>query len=167
MNLEDLPSGRPVFIDSNIFLYSIVGHPRFGPSCLQFFRRLESGEVDGRTSAFVLGEVYHKLLLADARRTLGVPMDRVVAELKRRPEAIPTLTAAREQMEIVRGYGIPVLPVPDFRAVVAASMAYGLLSTDSAHVAAMEATGIADIATNDRDFFRVGTLRIWAPSQSG
>lgn len=167
MILEEFPAGVPLFIDANIFLYAIVGHPRFGPSCLRLFRRLESGDVEGRTSAFVLGEVYHKLLLADARGALGVPMDRVVAELKRRPDTIPTLAAAREQMEIVLGYGIPVLPVPDFRAVVAASMANGLLATDAAHVAVMEAAGIADIATNDRDFRRVGTLRVWAPSQSG
>jgi predicted nucleic acid-binding protein len=69
-------------------------------------------------------------------------------------------------MEIVLGYRIPVLPVPDFRAIVAASMANGLLSSDAAHVAVMEAADIADVATNDHDFLRVGTLRVWMPSQA-
>jgi predicted nucleic acid-binding protein len=43
------------------------------------------------------------------------------------------------------------------------SNAYGLLASDALILALMEEYGITDLATNDDDFDRVPSLRVWKP----
>ena len=42
---------------------------------------------------------------------------------------------------------------------------YGLLTNDSIILAVMSRYKIADLATNDRDFRRVPSIRVWAPTK--
>jgi len=39
LNLNQVPSGTRIFIDSNIFLYIFLKHPKFGEICQKFIKR--------------------------------------------------------------------------------------------------------------------------------
>jgi predicted nucleic acid-binding protein len=43
--LSQVPSGERIFIDANIFLYSVFGHAVYGKSCNDFLRRAENDEI--------------------------------------------------------------------------------------------------------------------------
>jgi predicted nucleic acid-binding protein len=41
-SLDQFPSASEIFIDSNIFLYDILGHPRFRAACIAFLEKIEA-----------------------------------------------------------------------------------------------------------------------------
>jgi len=57
--LKSLPPESRIFIDANIFLYSILGHPTLKDSCNEFLFKIEKGTYDAVTSTLVLNEVVH------------------------------------------------------------------------------------------------------------
>jgi predicted nucleic acid-binding protein len=57
-----LPDSR-IFVDANIFLYAILGHPALKPRCQKFLMNIENGQYRAMTSSLVLNEVLHKLML--------------------------------------------------------------------------------------------------------
>ena len=60
-SLNDLPSGKVIYVDSNIFIYDTTEHPKYAPSCSKFLDRIESGEITGITSILTISETTHKL----------------------------------------------------------------------------------------------------------
>ena len=62
-------------------------------------------------------------------------------------------------------YGVTVLPVDMDTIIrsVESGEKYGLLTTDSIHLAAMMRHKICNIATNDSDFERVDLVAVWDP----
>jgi len=44
------------FVDTNVFIYTLTGHPKFGETAKRILERIEAGEV-AVTSTFVLCEV--------------------------------------------------------------------------------------------------------------
>ena len=72
LKLSQLPDGESVFLDANIFLYSAFDHPAFGEACRDFLVRVDREEVHGYCSAFVLNEVFHKLMMSEIVEKFGV-----------------------------------------------------------------------------------------------
>ncbi len=42
MTLDQVPTGAPVFVDSNILVYHFQPHPSFGPACHRLLERIFS-----------------------------------------------------------------------------------------------------------------------------
>ena len=63
MRLESIPSGTRVFIDANIFIYHFTG---VSTECSDFLNRCERRDLEGITSANVLLEVLHRLMMVEA-----------------------------------------------------------------------------------------------------
>jgi predicted nucleic acid-binding protein len=72
LKLSQLPDGESIFLDANIFLYSAFGHPTFGGACKDLLARVDQEEVHGYCSAFVLNEVFHKLMMSEIVDKFGV-----------------------------------------------------------------------------------------------
>lgn|GEM_PF-6612847 len=47
--LGSLPRGSKIFIDANIFLYSIFGHPTLKLPCKEFLLKVENGAYESVT----------------------------------------------------------------------------------------------------------------------
>jgi len=69
--LSRVPASERVFIDANIFLYSVFEHAVYGKSCRDFLKRIESNEIRVFTTDLVLNEVFHKLMIAEIAETEG------------------------------------------------------------------------------------------------
>ena len=54
MILSQVPLSERIFIDANIFLYSVFEHPAYGRSCREFLKHVENDEIKGFTSDLVL-----------------------------------------------------------------------------------------------------------------
>ena len=53
LNLNQVPSGTRIFIDSNIFLYIFLKHPKFEETCQRFIKRTETMDIEGIVDEFV------------------------------------------------------------------------------------------------------------------
>jgi predicted nucleic acid-binding protein len=57
-----ITSGRPLYLDSNIFIFALEAEPQFGPDCSELLRAVDAGDVLAVTSELALAEVLVKPL---------------------------------------------------------------------------------------------------------
>lgn len=151
-----------MFVDSTIFIYHFTGA---SPDCREFLERCERGDVTGLTSALVLAETAHRLMMIEAVSLKLVTPSKVPAKLREKPSLIRKLGIASEQTNRIPLMGIEVAPV-DLRTFIRATelqRKHGLLMNDSLVAAAAEASRAAGIASADRDFARL-EIDLYSPS---
>lgn len=163
MILSQVPSGERIFIDANIFLYSVFGHSVYGKSCNDFLKRAENDEIKAFTSDLALNEIFHKLMIAEIAELEGIETNDAARMIKRRPKIIGELNRVWAEMELISSFGISILNMGAYPEFVRLSKEYMLTAADAAHLAAMESFGIVSMASNDRDFQRVPWLKLWRP----
>ena len=125
--------------------------------------RVDREEVHGYCSAFVLNEVFHKLMISEIVEKFGVQAKAASGLFKQRPEIIRELSDLWAEMDIITSINIKILNGQIFPEFVDLSKKYRLLAMDSAHLAVMRRNGLTNLATNDTDFSRVAELKIWKP----
>ena len=151
-----------VYIDTNILLYSAFNHPNFGESCRNFLERVDQGRVKGYISDFVLGEVFHKLMIAEVTKKLMMNTGKAISYIKVNPKIISELETTWEEMKHIEESGIVILKnITVFPEFVQISRKYSLMATDAFHVTVMKKSGIRTIVTFDKDFERVDFVRVW------
>jgi len=156
--------GSAVFIDSNIFLYVTLAHPKYRYSCKRFLERVDEGDLHGLTSVLVCNEVFHRLMIAEITKRLGITAKQAVKLIKERPETIEKLEIVWVEMKLIENSNVRILSADTlFPSFVEISRKYNLLATDAIHVATMKKHGVKNIATNDRDFERVDWIKVWKP----
>ena len=64
--LSALPDGVSCFVDANIICYHLVQTPPLSEECPQFIKRIERGTFRVSTSAAIVAEAIHKVMLAEA-----------------------------------------------------------------------------------------------------
>lgn len=164
--LGSLPPGSKIFIDANIFLYSIFGHPTLKPQCKEFLLKIENGVYESVTSTLVLNEVMHKLILAEVTKIKRLSSERDALKLiKEHHEIISSLSMTWRDYTDIKKYPIAILSIDEdmMDTAIEISKKHGLLISDSVHLAAMNSNGIINIASNDGDFERVKGIKVWSP----
>ena len=137
MTFADLLAGEGIFLDANPLVYHFAPDPLFAHHLMT----LEASALFGWTS-------------------------KVVEHLKQQPAAIQKLTNFRQAIEKTPHLSIQVLTVPAglIATAAAVSQQYGLLSNDALIVAIMQAHGLTNLASQDRDFDRVPGITRYAPA---
>jgi len=165
MTLDQLPGRASVFLDANAFVYFFAADPVLGPSCDQFFTRIQSHEIDAYTSTHVLSEAAYRLMILEAAVQFGW-QSKIVPKLKRQPGGIAQLRRFRTVMEQVPQRGVSVLTVapPLIPTAAAISRQCGLLTNDALIIAVKQASGLTHLASGDRDFDRVPGITRYEPA---
>jgi len=161
-----IPVGRRVFIDSNIFLYEVFDHPKFGESAYRILKDVENGSIEGVTSTLVLDEVLHKMILIEASDKFQISIKETVPFLKKNHKEIPLLEASWKDIDRIQKIeNLTVCGIsPDvFKSSINVAKTNMLLAHDALHIAVMKYESIADIATNDNDFERIEGVTVWKP----
>ena len=166
--MSNIPTESQVFLDTNVLLYAITEHPRFGLWCDALLDRIQRGEVVGYISVVVLNEFIHKLIIGEIAQKVGLKPDRVVQYLKRHREILGTLEAYEVAAEVQTSYSLVILGVTAETCLLARRLmqVHQLLSNDAFHLAVMQETGIQDLVTNDTDFDGIEGLQVWKPGES-
>src|SRR6516225_8107360 len=99
MNLDQVPAGAQVFIDSNILVYHFQPHPSFGAMCHQLLERIERQDIEGYTSTNLLGELAHRLMVIEAGALPGWGGGKVLNHLKQQPGVVKLLTHFQTAVE--------------------------------------------------------------------
>ncbi len=160
--LSDLPPGSEVLIDANIFVYAFLEISR---QCIEFLHRCSAEDVLAVTTADVVSDVCHRLMLAEAVATGVVPRQSAPL-LKRKPEFVRSLSKYWLLTAGVFQLGILVLELDDTRVRQAHEMIerHGLLTKDSLVLAAADEYGVEALASLDSDFDNIDWLTVYKPT---
>jgi len=164
----EISSHSKVFLDTNILLYAVTDHPRFGQWCNALLDRIHRGDVTGYVSAVVLNEFIHKLIIGEVAQKTGIKPGQVIQYLKRKPEALEELEAYAIVDEVDTSYDLIILEVTAdiFRIARRLMQAYRLMSNDALHLAVMQKSNLQNLVTNDSDFDGIEGVHVWKPGES-
>lgn len=165
-SLDNLIPESKVFVDANIYLHTILGHPLYKYRCQRFLENIENGLYRAMTSSLVLNEVLHKLMLAEAVRMYKLSSERDALKLiKEKPELISNMSEVWKTYSDLNKYPITVFSIDkeSLNIAVLLSKKYGLLISDAVHASIMKINNIDNIATNDGDFERIEGITVWKP----
>lgn len=137
LNIYSVPSGTRIFIDSNIFLYIFLKHPKFGVACQKFIKRTEDMDIQGVVDEFVYNEVMHKLMATALVNRFNCSPQKAIIFVKNTPEILKEFPVLWEAGEILQAMNIKVISGPFFPESFALMQEHHLLITDAVHVAAM------------------------------
>lgn len=163
MRLNEIPAGRRVFIDANIFIYHFTGASR---ECLEFFKRCETKDLTGITGLMVLAEVCHQLMIAEAISRSLISPARPVRQLQKRPEIVKQLHVYTGQMSSLLSWGLEIIH-PGEQLMAESQLfrsRYGLLTNDSFIPACMRKANTGLLASNDQVFQQIPGLQVYAPA---
>ena len=166
MTLDQVPAGARVLIDANILVYHFQPHPAFGPICARLIERIERQDIDGFTSASLLGEVAHRLMVIEAGALPGWGGAKVLNRLKQQPAVVQQLTRFQTAVETVLQSRIQLLAIAGALASAAATLSrqHGLLTNDAVILALMHHHNFGLLASHDAHFDRVPGITRYAPA---
>jgi predicted nucleic acid-binding protein len=165
MTFANIPQGSQVFIDANPFVYHASADPIYGAACKQLMERIARREIEGFTSAHVLGDVAHRLMTLEAIANLGWAAKGIAVRLRHNSAEVQKLVRFRHAIDDVAQTGLHVLPV-DFSLIAAGtalSQQYGLLTGDALVIAIMRQHHLTNLASLDADFDRVPGITRYSP----
>src|SRR5262245_6983638 len=163
MNFDDLQPGDQVFLDSNIFVYHFLG---LSQDCRQILSRCHQETLKGITSSFIVAEVMHRLMTAEATSRQLVTPSQVVKKLRERPDIVKQLQAPDQCVARIKEMKIEIAPltVSMLEASASVRQQYGLLTNDSLLIAAMRELNLQKLVTLGQDFAQVSGLLFYQPS---
>jgi predicted nucleic acid-binding protein len=101
MILDQIPARAAVFVDANILVYHFQPHPTFGPMCNRLVERIELQVIEGFTSALLLAEVAHRLMVIEAGTLPGWAGGKVLNRLKQQRQVVQQLTLFQTSIDSV------------------------------------------------------------------
>lgn len=163
--LHDIPDGTHCFVDANIICYYIVETEPFSDPCAQFIKRIEQQTIIASTSAVVIAEATHKVMLAEAVQQHGLDHRGLAHRLQRHRDLIVGLSEHKKVALLAHALNMHVEPVTIDILERAADVSgqHRLLTNDSLTIAVMEKLGLSNLVTNDDNFDSIPGLTIWKP----
>ncbi len=162
MKLDNLKAKSSVFIDANIFIYHFTGASDESSFLIS---QCEAGVYNGITSANVILEVLHRLMMVEAVYKRLVHPPNLVNKLKKHPEKIKQLHDYFTNTQKIEQMGILIRPVSAMTILKSQihRSRYGLMVNDSIIITIMEEEGVAYLATHDKDFNSVADIKVLSP----
>ncbi|MEM7539126.1 MAG: type II toxin-antitoxin system VapC family toxin [Chloroflexota bacterium] len=163
--LSKLPKNADAFVDANILVYSMREEGELKEMSKAFLARAIQGEIKAVTSAAVVMEVTHRVMVQEASEKIELKGGQLIQYLKENPEFVKTLTRHRRVATIIYNQGVSIesitrIHVHSSRVI---RQSYGLMANDSLIVAFMQKQKIRHLVTNDRDFARIPEIKVWLP----
>ena len=164
--LESIPDGTKVIIDTNSILYTALNHPAFQQSCTDFLIRVEREELHGFIPSVVIQEITHHFIISELiEKGYGKSVTECIAHYKRDPLIMNELS--KTWTEIQRLFKINCSILYDnlemIRDSIPISRNFQLFTKDAYIASSAQFYKISHIASNDKDFSRVPSVSVWKP----
>ena len=162
-NLDTVPTGSNLLIDTNIFVYGLTDA---SAQCKALLARCSNEEVYGITLFEVVHEATHDFMRAEAKaKGLFTALEKGAKYLMNHPNDVKLLTAYWTNTQRLLALNLVYLPMKEeiVKGAQSERVAAGLLTIDSIIVAAMREYGISQIATNDKQFNAVAGISVFSP----
>ncbi|MBI2184285.1 MAG: type II toxin-antitoxin system VapC family toxin [Thaumarchaeota archaeon] len=162
--LADIPKGKSVFVDANIFHFYLRGPSSLQKACILLLERIERKDIGGYTSTLVLDELIYKILL---KKIEEKHKKNPLTVLQKTPKEIGVhAPEIRRAVDIVLGIeALTVLPVERHHVeeAIESMQRYSMLPRDAIHLSVMKTLDCNDLVSADSDFDRVADLNRWSP----
>jgi predicted nucleic acid-binding protein len=164
--MPSIPTGRRVFLDTNVLLYAVTEHPGYGKWADVLLDRIRNNRVEGVISVIVLNELLHQLVIGEVSQREELHPSQAIRHIKVHPDVLTDLAAYEVVEDVEKNYRLQVVGVDAETFAIARALMreHQLLSNDALHLAVMQIEGITDLVTNDRDFNRVVGIKVWRPA---
>ncbi len=163
MTFDAIEDGSSLFVDANVFVYHFTG---LSPECTSLLSRCEASELRGSTSAVIVAEVCHRLMMIEAVGRKLVSAGNVARKLARRPEVVRQLAAYEASVEAIGLMGIEVVALTGATVVqgLRVQKRYGFLTNDSLLIATMLDQGVRLLASADRRLAVSNEIEVSVPT---
>lgn len=127
-----------IYIDTNVVVYAIENHPRFGPNCKRILEDVEGGSLEAGCSVLVLVELINVLKRINDGELRGGRR----LSIEKNVQALLSLPIVWLDMDL---------------AVIerASTYAFAVNGVDYVHVASMEINSMVEIISADKDLDKV------------
>ena len=131
------------YLDTNIIVYAIENHPKFGKECKKILKEIQNSRLEVGCSMLVLIELINvlkkinKKLREDGGRNL---------DIKKNIDAILSLP--------IIWFGIGIIVIKR-----ASEYDFSVTGIDYIHISTMELNSVNEIITADKDFDKVSIVR--------
>jgi predicted nucleic acid-binding protein len=136
LDFSDLPEGALVLVDSAPIIYSLEGHPKFGPRFMPLFEAHAAGHLRFAVTTITIAEV-------------------LTGPLQAADDAL-----ARRYRAILESWQPVVLDIDIAESAARLRASLRLKLADAVQAVSALAINAAALVTHDRDFSRVHSLRI-------
>lgn len=127
-----------IYVDTNVVVYAIENHPRFGPSCKRILEDIENGSLEAGCSVLVLAELINVLKRINDIEPRGGRR----LSIEKNVQALLSLPIVWLDMDL---------------AVIerASTYAFPVNGVDYVHIASMEINSMTEVISADRDLDKV------------
>jgi len=131
------------YIDTNIFIYAIENHPKYGKSCTRILSDIQQKSIEAASSILVLVELVNVL----------VKMNKILSDKGEKKLVI------KDNIEAVLSLPIIWIDLEFLIIETASTFDYGINGVDYVHIASMEANSITQVLSADQELDRVKSIK--------
>ena len=128
-----------IYIDTNIFIYALQKHPKYGKSCSRILLDIELGKLSVCASMHLLAEIL-------------VTLNRINKELG-------TRINIQESIDAVLSYPITWFALDFIEIKLASKYNYPISSGDYIHIATAEINNVNEIISADSEFDKINFIK--------
>jgi predicted nucleic acid-binding protein len=128
-----------IYLDTNVIVYAIENHPKYGKSCKNILLDIESGKLEVSSSIFILVELIGALS----------KVNKILSNEKK------AMINVEENINAVLSYPITWHDLNFIVIRRASEYKYKIRTADYIHIATIELNGINEIISADSDFDEV------------
>lgn len=163
MTFDKIPPDAQVFVDANIFIYHFEAQ---SIECRNLLERCGRRDLVGHTSTFILAEVAHRLMVAEAIEKNLVTAKGAVRKLAEKPELVRKLERYNDNIKQIGQMNIVISSLTPniFAASETVRKDLGLLTNDALVIATMRELRITNLISADEGFARVKEIQLYSPS---
>ena len=165
-NLDHLPEGTQVVLNSNSFIYSALFHPIFGEICRRFLKKIESGEIIGSVPTTVLNEVLHRFMITELiEKKIGKTTYNMIQKIKKSSDVLKLLEKTWINIDYIHQMNCEIITEKEdtFYHSLEIIKDFQLLPKDALIVTYVKSYVLTNIVSNDRDFNRIPWVSQWHP----
>jgi predicted nucleic acid-binding protein len=162
MNLDALPVGENIVLDTNVLVYALQ---KISGQCQRLLERCAREEIRGIIPLPVLAETIHQLMIYEARDNQWIRGSNPARQLAEQPERVCALSRYESLIRDLMGMNIALDPV-DYEDVLSAlsiQRQAGLLTNDALLVAVALRLRVSAVASADRSLARARGITLYSP----
>lgn len=132
-----------IYLDTNVIVYAIENHPKYGTACKKILEDIESRKLETSASVLVLVELINVL----------TKLNRILKRRGRKPLSI------KENIQAVLSLPLVWVDLDILIIEKASEYTFEINGIDYIHVASMEVNSINEVLSADKDLDKVRIVR--------
>jgi len=128
-----------IYVDTNVFIYAIENHPKYGEACKKVLLDIESEKIKASASVLVLVEIINVL----------TKINRILKERKKKPLDV------KKNIDAILSLPITWFDLNFLVVKKASEYTYNVTGVDYIHIATIEINSVTEIISADDELDKI------------